>query len=339
MPFILQTGDTAYPLTRNLLKPYADRADNSATIRRYNKKLSATRVIVENANARLKNKWRRLKKLNVLSAERARLIVRACIVLHNLVLYHDTEVPPTPDTVARVIPRHNDAAGKRDAISTFLSLWFTTLFSLLSYLYVTTSTINLFPNINIQTYNIFDFLIFIPISYTLHYDSFISSQYRNRKHLIYFLLFDTSSLSSSSFCFSISTICCRKAVFASTSDLKIFTFSSSKLRVLVPFGLRRLLTGGAFDLKFLWLIVTLRWPIAQHSDVGVYLLAALIDLHINLSRVELLKLFIEHIEKFKVSRITPCNTWKCSMELFTRAFRQSATSALHMTYRFCCCGL
>ena len=70
MPFILQTGDTAYPLTRNLLKPYADRADNSATIRRYNKKLSATRVIVENANARLKNKWRRLKKLNVLSAER-----------------------------------------------------------------------------------------------------------------------------------------------------------------------------------------------------------------------------------------------------------------------------
>lgn len=105
-----------------MLKPYADRADNSAAVRRYNKKLSATRVIVENANARLKNKWRRLKKVNVLSTERARLIVRVCIVLHNLVLNDDTEMPPTPGTVAHVIPRYDDAAGKRDAICRFLSL-------------------------------------------------------------------------------------------------------------------------------------------------------------------------------------------------------------------------
>ena len=59
------------------MKPYPDRADNCDRIRKYNKKLSATRVVIDNGNALLKNKWRRLMKLNVIRMDRARLIVRA----------------------------------------------------------------------------------------------------------------------------------------------------------------------------------------------------------------------------------------------------------------------
>lgn len=116
----LSIGDTAYTLSTSLLKPYPDRLDNSARVKAYNKKLSSTRVVVENANARLKNKWRRLKKVNVLSSEKARLIVRACIVLHNFVLKHDTVVQPTCDRVTHDIPNFDDATSKRDAISRFL---------------------------------------------------------------------------------------------------------------------------------------------------------------------------------------------------------------------------
>ena len=114
------TGDSD-TLNTSLLKPYPDRSDNSARVKTYNKKLSSTRVVVENANVRLKNKWRRLKKVNVLTSEKARLIVRACIVLHNYVLKHDTVVQPTCDSVEYRIQNYDDATSKRDAISRFLS--------------------------------------------------------------------------------------------------------------------------------------------------------------------------------------------------------------------------
>ena len=54
--------------------------------------LSAARCIVENANARLKNKWRQLKFIRTSSVERARLVIRACIILHNFGIRHDTAI-------------------------------------------------------------------------------------------------------------------------------------------------------------------------------------------------------------------------------------------------------
>ena len=104
----------------NLLKPYPDRSENNTRIRNYNKILSATRVTVENANARLKNKWRRLKKLNVMSMDRVRLIVRACIILHNFVLIHDPAAENDLEPAERVLPVYYNATSKREAISCFL---------------------------------------------------------------------------------------------------------------------------------------------------------------------------------------------------------------------------
>ena len=74
------------------MKPFPDTPRNPRQVRHFNYVLSATRCIVENANARLKNKWRRLKFIRTSSVERARLIIRACIILHNFGIRHDTAI-------------------------------------------------------------------------------------------------------------------------------------------------------------------------------------------------------------------------------------------------------
>ena len=85
-------GDSAYSLSMSLMKPFPDLANNPKRVRHFNYILSATRVVVENANARLKNKFQRLKYINTRSIDRARLITRCCLILHNFVIKHDTVV-------------------------------------------------------------------------------------------------------------------------------------------------------------------------------------------------------------------------------------------------------
>ena len=79
-----------------------------------------TRVTVENANARLKKKWRRLKKLNVMSMDRVRLIVRACIILQNFVPIHNPAAENYLEPAERVLPVYYNTTSKREAISRFL---------------------------------------------------------------------------------------------------------------------------------------------------------------------------------------------------------------------------
>lgn len=104
------------------MTPFRQQEDNSEAIKEYNKMLSSARVVVENANALLKGKWRRLKKVNVLSSEKARLIIRACIILHNFVLKHDCDITTDSDNhnCQQHLPPFHDAASKRDAIARFL---------------------------------------------------------------------------------------------------------------------------------------------------------------------------------------------------------------------------
>ena len=88
-PIFTIAGDSAYGRDMNLLKLYADRSENNTCIRSYNKILSVMKVLVEDASAKLKNKWQRLKKLNVMSMDRVRLTLRVCTIMHNLVQIHD----------------------------------------------------------------------------------------------------------------------------------------------------------------------------------------------------------------------------------------------------------
>ena len=100
------------------MKPFPDSPKNPRRVRYFNYVLSATRCVVENANARLKNKWMRLKFIRTTSVERARLIIRACIVLHNFAIHHDSitdRAAEASDITALHVGRNE--VHKRDLIS------------------------------------------------------------------------------------------------------------------------------------------------------------------------------------------------------------------------------
>ena len=47
---------------------------------------------MEHANGRLKMQWQRLRKIDSVNRQRARVIIRGCLILHNYMLKHDCEV-------------------------------------------------------------------------------------------------------------------------------------------------------------------------------------------------------------------------------------------------------
>lgn len=78
-------------------------------------------MIVENGNARLKNKWRRLKKIYTASLKRAKQIIEACVILHNFILKKDSVTYRCHDEYTFNIDFTNfSAEEKRDKISKVL---------------------------------------------------------------------------------------------------------------------------------------------------------------------------------------------------------------------------
>ena len=81
-PLIL--GDGAYTLSPNLMKPYRHTIQLSREQRKFNKKLSSARVIVERAFGVLKARYRILLKRLDSSITNVSDIIIGCVVLHNL---------------------------------------------------------------------------------------------------------------------------------------------------------------------------------------------------------------------------------------------------------------
>lgn len=85
-------GDTAYPLRHFLMVPFKDDGRMDEKKKKFNKKLSSTRVVIEQAFGLLCCKFRRLKYLNVRKLQHAKYMVVASIALHNFAL--DDPIPP-----------------------------------------------------------------------------------------------------------------------------------------------------------------------------------------------------------------------------------------------------
>ena len=115
-------GDSAYSLEMGLIKPFPDNAHNPRRVKNFNYRLSATRCVIENANARLKNKFMRLKFIRTHSVDRAKLIIRACLILHNFIIETDTVLNRCAAARDRsLLPTARNAIGKREAISKVLA--------------------------------------------------------------------------------------------------------------------------------------------------------------------------------------------------------------------------
>lgn len=74
-------GDSAYPISSFLIKPFSNSENHLQT--QFNITHSLHRVVVENAFGRFKNRFGSLKELNVKSISTAVQLTECCIILHN----------------------------------------------------------------------------------------------------------------------------------------------------------------------------------------------------------------------------------------------------------------
>lgn len=82
-------GDSAYPVLQWLISPFRDTGFLTRDQRAFNYRLSATRVIVENAFGLLKGRFRRLGHFENFSIKFIVKIIMAACVLHNICITED----------------------------------------------------------------------------------------------------------------------------------------------------------------------------------------------------------------------------------------------------------
>lgn len=84
-------GDSAYPLMPSLMTPFRDNGHLDPLQINYNIRLSSIRSTVERAFGRLKGKFRRLKDLDICSAQMGNSMIAAACVLHNFIIDNDND--------------------------------------------------------------------------------------------------------------------------------------------------------------------------------------------------------------------------------------------------------
>lgn len=83
-------GDLAYTLTKTLIVGFKDLGNLTDQQKNFNKKLSQVRVVIEQAFALLKGRFRRLKYLETIRMDLICLFIIVACILHNIcILNHD----------------------------------------------------------------------------------------------------------------------------------------------------------------------------------------------------------------------------------------------------------
>lgn len=77
-------GDSAYPNLHWIVPPYQDTGNLSRDQRQFNYMHSATRIVVENAFGLLKNRFRRLRKLDNLNINLCSKLIMVACIFHNI---------------------------------------------------------------------------------------------------------------------------------------------------------------------------------------------------------------------------------------------------------------
>ena len=115
-PLIL--GDSAFPFTMHLMKPYSRGIVNEKQ-RYYNYRLSRSRMVTECAYGQLKSRWRMLFKKCECSKETVKLFALACVILHNICIDKGDALSPQLDLT---VDPTSHKQRPRDAIRTLLQM-------------------------------------------------------------------------------------------------------------------------------------------------------------------------------------------------------------------------
>ncbi|XP_008184876.1 protein ALP1-like [Acyrthosiphon pisum] len=90
-------GDGAYPLTSTLMVPFKDNGHLSDSQLKFNKCLSSSRVVIEQAFRKLIGRFRKLKHMDIYHKENCSKVITAACCLHNLCIdnsddFNSTEI-------------------------------------------------------------------------------------------------------------------------------------------------------------------------------------------------------------------------------------------------------
>ncbi|XP_014229618.1 protein ALP1-like [Trichogramma pretiosum] len=123
LPYFI-IADGAYPLSRNLIKPYSGNdLEPHQTV--FNRRISRARMTVERAFGRLKRKWHIFETPIEQDLEKAVLIIQAACVLHNIIIEKNIgkEMSYDPSYDEGYIPQYEPLTGDgqwvRDALLSF----------------------------------------------------------------------------------------------------------------------------------------------------------------------------------------------------------------------------
>lgn len=89
---VLIIGDSAFRLSKHVMKPFPFNVERTEEEKKFNYHLSKCRRVVENAFGHLKARFRRLGKGIDNLMKHANLIIKACCVLHNFLNETNDEI-------------------------------------------------------------------------------------------------------------------------------------------------------------------------------------------------------------------------------------------------------
>ena len=106
-------GDSAYPLSDWLIKPYRHAGNLTPSQRYFNRRLSASRSIVERGFGLLKARWRCLLKRLDNEIENISDVILSCFILHNICQISQDEYLDEDDVLDRLIQQEREAHQNR----------------------------------------------------------------------------------------------------------------------------------------------------------------------------------------------------------------------------------
>ena len=120
-------GDSAFPLSKTLMKPYPERTRPPPDQSLFNYRLSHCRCTVEQSFGSLKNRFRCLYKKLEYDIDNSKTIIKALCILHNICVDARDSIEIEWDTIEPVHKKPlcniqmGGAAGVREALSVFFS--------------------------------------------------------------------------------------------------------------------------------------------------------------------------------------------------------------------------
>lgn len=105
-------GDSAYPLSEWLIKPYRHAGDLTQAQRYFNRRLSGSRSIVERGFGLLKARWRCLLKRLDNEIENVSDVIISCFILHNICQISNEQYLDEDDILDHLIQQEREARNR-----------------------------------------------------------------------------------------------------------------------------------------------------------------------------------------------------------------------------------